>query len=311
MPTDDSHPSEMSRKMAERLALPSGGYPDVWAMSQDEYDECYSKWLSIWTDSQCDEDAIDGYLAPDQIEFRNALEARFNKDMEDEDREYDKNYSALVDEGFSPEKARKVASQRHQDYLHKRYSKETFSHRIKGSIMLALFFPVALVWNIWKPGIFRELYPRTRSVVQGVGNWLMMALLAFLLLFPPCVMAHPVWEMRQLFLILMIPTMFVAAIYAPWYIILSMILFWILWAAASAIRYGSGHPPTTWTALWFWMWTLYPFVRGILHILQWERERKAGLPNHRVTKHPVALGLTSLGIAVGSHYIAKHGKKKD
>lgn len=123
-------------------------------------------------------------------------------------------------------------------------------------------------------------------------------------------MVHPVWGMRRLFLLLIVPTMLVMALYAPWYAILSMIPFWIFYAALSAITYGTGHPPTSWTAFWFWLWTIYPFVRGILHILQWEKERKARLPNHPVTNHPMALALTSLAMMVGVHYVAKHGKEK-
>jgi hypothetical protein len=58
------------------------------------------------------------------------------------------------------------------------------------------------------------------------------------------------------------------------------------------------------------LWTIYPFVRGIKHILQWEEERKDGVRNHRVSNHPMALALASLAMMVGVHYAAKHGEKK-
>jgi hypothetical protein len=306
----DNHINEASRMVAERLALPTGGYPNVWAMSQDEYDEYYSKWLLICTDSQCDEDEIDGYLDPDQIRFHSALEARFNKETEDEDREYDKSYSALVDEGLSPEKARKIASEMNREYLEKLHVKRT-----KGDAawdadykrMVALFFPVALVLNLFKPGILRDFYPRLYSAWHGVGNWLMMAVLPLLFLLPVCTIAYP-FGLKQIFLVAMVLLLFFWSMYAPWYTILTLVPFLFLYAATSAVIYGNRHTPVSWTAFCFCVWTLYPFVRGMGHFLGWEKERKAGLPNHRVSKHPWLLFGTSLLMTTGIHYMGKSSK---
>ena len=300
------YPSIFSFWLAREFSLnkdaapDSEEYPDPRAMSEDEFNDC-------WLDLNKLEKEWGGYLdatlaevlTPNQLRFYNAVDDRNFEDEEREEEDYNRECAEFAKkEKISLQKARKRVANRAvkkgmEEYDRKRWESLTFGQKIVDVISDILWFPVELVITALQPGSLQTDYPRVYSVFQATGNWLMMSLLVFLLLFPPCMMVHPVWGMRRLFLLLIVPTMLVMALYAPWYTILSMIPFWIFYAALSAITYGTGHPPTSWTAFWFWLWTIYPFVRGILHILQWEEgtEGKAAEPPGDQPPHGACIDL--------------------
>ena len=192
----------------------------------------------------------------------------------------------------------------------KRHERMTAWEKTREVLEDIVLFPLTIALNIVHPGIFRECYPKTRSGIQGAGNRLMMAVILLLLVLPPLVLLAGGYEEERLVWCLAIPTICLMACYAPWYTVVGLIPFWFFYAAVSAIAHGSHSESSQWTVAWFWAWSLYPLLRGMHHILKWEDERKRRLPNHPVTKHPVALAAVSAGVVLGAHYAGKSGKKK-
>jgi hypothetical protein len=293
----------------------SDEYPDPRKMSEDDFNDC---WLSLNKVEKEWGGYLDGaiweVLTPNQLKFYSAVEDRSFEDEERDEAEYNQECEDFAAKHRIPiERAKQRVTDRavkNGMAEHDRKHWRSLSPIQKGQEVVRdiLYFPFILAMNLLSPGEVRRMYPRLYSVFQGGGNWLMMGLLAFLLLLPPCVMAHPIGSMAQLSLLLIIPVMFVMVKYAPWYTMLSVIPFWIFYAAVSTIEYGTSHPSAAWRAFWIWLWTLYPLLRGIQLNLQWEEDRSDGVNNRPLVKHPHLLALTSAGLLVGTHYALK-GKK--
>jgi hypothetical protein len=150
---------------------------------------------------------------------------------------------------------------------------------------------------------------RSRTVIQGAGNWL-MAVTVIALLIVPLLTATGICDLRPT-ACLLLPTACLMSIYAPWYTILGTLPFWVFYAAVTSITFGlSDRPSVQWEAAWIFLWYLYPLVRGFFHIMQWDRERKAKVPYHRVTKHPWAAAAASAAVAIGAHHtFGQRGKR--
>jgi len=310
----DGCPIPMSMDMSMRFAFsgPSDGevnnkYPNPWAMPLEQFQDClygdFDDFKREWA-SYVPEEA----LTPAQLKFYRAMEAREQKEAEDGQRRYEE---LAERNGTTPEEeARRLHREEWEEIERKRREGLTAWEKTRGVLRDIILFPLDFALCIVSPGHFRSTFPRTRSAIQGVGNWMMMATVAFLLLLPPwfLVTGSPLVEMTVW--CLAIPTICLMACYAPWYTVVSMIPFWLFYAAVSAIAHGMQNESDQWVIAWFWAWSLYPLLRGMHHIMQWEREREKNLPNHPVTKHPWLLAGTAALIAGGAHYAGKIVKKK-
>ena len=150
---------------------------------------------------------------------------------------------------------------------------------------------------------------RGRAVVQGGGNRLMAVVIPFLLVVPFLYLITGDNGVGTAAFWLEIPTLLLMVYYAPWYTVVGLLPFWLLYAAVSGIMHGPRAESPQRMAGWYWAWTVYPLLRGLFHIRRWEQERKAGKPNHPTTRHPVALGVASIGAAMAGHYFFRRGKK--
>lgn len=149
---------------------------------------------------------------------------------------------------------------------------------------------------------------RGRAVVQGGGNRLMAAVIMLLLALPLLFLATGDRRIEGTVMLLAIPETLLMLVYAPWYTLLGLVPYWYAWAAIDGLAYGSYTSERS-IVMGIWVWSLYPLLRGLCHNARWERERKAGKPNHPTTRHPVALGVASIGAAMAGHYFFRRGKK--
>lgn len=307
-------PILMSMDMCTRFAFsgPSDGevwnkYPNPWAMPLEQFEDLlygdFDDFKSDWA-SYVPKEA----LTPAQLKFYRAMEAREQKLVEDEQRRYEE---LAERNGTTPdEEERRHCREECKEIGRKRRERMTAWEKTREVMEDIVLFPLTIALNIVHPGIFRESFPRTRSGIQGVGNGIMMVVVAFLILLPPWFLVTGSHFVERLIFCLAIPTICLMACYAHWYTVVGLIPFWFFYAAVSAIAHGSHSESSQWTVAWFWTWSLYPLLRGLHHILKWEDERKRRLPNHPVTKHPVALAVASAGVVLGAHYAGKSGKKK-
>ncbi len=183
-------------------------------------------------------------------------------------------------------------------------------------LVLVFLFVVTFLLNHVFSG-FQQSCPRTYAWVSAV--W--MGFLAFLLVVPLWALCSGREEMTRLSVwaavLLYIPLF---SCYAPWYLVLGTIPYWLLYAVVSATCFGgwsSGggligneQPGDAWVFFWLWMWSVYPLLRGIWHHWKWIEEGEAGLPKHKVTNHPAALAAVSLGMMVGLHYLFSRNKNR-
>lgn len=175
-----------------------------------------------------------------------------------------------------------------------------------------LYFIPVVLFSPFNRGLFQGCYPKIYSVVQVIGNWTMMGVLFGVLVGPIiCIVmkVDPIWVV-----ILYIPIICLLGKYAPWYITVGFPVFIFLWTAVTAgwssMMYDklATFDPTQF-ACWCWCFCLYPIGRGFYHIAEWEKDRKACLPNHHTTEHPYILGLVAAGELVGTHYAFKSDHK--
>ena len=148
---------------------------------------------------------------------------------------------------------------------------------------------------------------RGRAVVQGGGNRLMAAVIMLLLALPLLFLATGDRRIEGTVMLLAIPETLLMLVYAPWYTLLGLVPYWYAWAAIHGRWHGSYTSERS-IVMGIWVWSLYPLLRGLCHNARWERERKTGKPNHRVTKHPWLLTATALGIATGATYLDRPSK---
>ena len=173
---------------------------------------------------------------------------------------------------------------------------------------------------------------RPRAVAVRMSWWdlTVIAWRQFMTAFLFLLIATPVWviasgtddqTMGWTIITTVIAMILLPGAYAPWYAVAGFVPFWVLYAVVTQLLLGGhftggepwigngGEPGHRWILFWIWLFCVYPFVRGIWHQQAWIRERKAGIPRHRTTKHPWALAATAAGMAAMTHYLVR-GKKK-
>ena len=169
-------------------------------------------------------------------------------------------------------------------------------------------FPRDILLDYGKPGHFRRWWPKTYSAYHWTKNRLVLIWIAYMLILPLAALATNSDGLLALYIISLLPNMYLMAKYTPWYFAM-FIPYWLLWAAVSAFVVDplAGHPveSTAYFILSFLAWTLYSLLKGVWHIVRWEGERKRGENLHPACKHPILAAGTAVGMAAAAHFIGK------
>jgi hypothetical protein len=224
-------------------------------------------------------------------------------------------YRTLLEEGLEDsqrlgirlgEKDRRAWRSVRRRELEERQEEAPSLRRAGIALLASPFILLGWVYDVCSSGRNTGIgHRRSRSAVQGTANWAAFLVLASLLAVPAWFLATGGEEAGRLSLLLMVPTVLLMACYAPWYTLLTVFPFWILYGVASGIEHGTAYVGHAWMVGWFLAWSLYPVLRGMGHVLQWDSERRKGVPNHRITEHPWALAGLSALVAMGGHYAFK------
>jgi len=148
-------------------------------------------------------------------------------------------------------------------------------------------------------GFLQARYPKAWSAWHRSMNQIMAVVIGLLFLVPLYSLVSGDYHRA---LVLAVPTTLVMAYYAPLYTVVGLIPYWVVWSAIMAITdiYNDGL-----LVVALFTWYLYPLIKGLCRLYEWEQERKFGLPLHPVSKHPYAVAAACIGTAAGVHYLRK------